>query len=91
MKKIVLALMIIGLAFNGQAQKKSYAVKQGDKAFSLFNFRQAIDFYSVSLKKKKRTDDTTYVKQQIADAYRQLNDSENAEIWYRSLVDRRKH
>jgi tetratricopeptide (TPR) repeat protein len=86
MKKVVLALMIIGLALNGQAQKKSYAVKQGDKAFSLFNFRQAIDFYSVSLKKKKKTDDTTYVKQQIADAYRQLNDPENAEIWYRSLV-----
>ena len=90
MKFIRTFLLFILLApvLHNQAQsqtpKKPYIVSQGDKAFSLFDFHTAIDCYKTGLKKKNA--DTVYCHQQIADAYRQLNDPLNEEIWYSKLV-----
>ncbi|MDW8274306.1 MAG: OmpA family protein [Chitinophagales bacterium] len=66
------------------SQRKSYHTNQGDKAFSLFKFNLAIEYYKKALNKKK--EDSVYLFQKIADSYRLLNDPVNSEIWYKKLA-----
>lgn len=84
MKNSLLLVFLFLLGTTAIAQKKTFYANQGDKAFTLFNFRSAIDYYQKALKKGK--DDSTYLFQKIADSYRLLNDPANSEIWYRKLV-----
>ncbi|MCW3125709.1 MAG: hypothetical protein JWO03_1367 [Bacteroidetes bacterium] len=74
------------MAMSAMAQKKGYHTRRGDKAYAVFNFQKAIDFYAVSLRKHKG--DSVYLQQQTADAYRMLNQPANAEIWYKKVANR---
>lgn len=84
MKNFIFLLTLALLSAGVSAQKKSYHTKQGDKAFTMFNFHSAVEYYQRALKKGK--DDSTYLQQKIADSYRLLNDPLNSEIWYRKLA-----
>jgi outer membrane protein OmpA-like peptidoglycan-associated protein len=86
MKKTIIISVILLLAMSAVAQKKTYHAKMGDKAYAVFNFHRAIDFYAVDLRKHKG--DSVYLQQQTADAYRMLNQPADAEAWYRKVVGR---
>ncbi len=85
MKKYILIPLVL-LALSVTAQNKNYYTRQGDKAFSVFDFRGAIDYYSVSLRKHKG--DSVYLQQQVAESWRLLNQPTEAEQWYRKVANR---
>ena len=81
---IIACQLFIGLL---HAQDVSYFSKsfleKGDKEFKKYAYQSAVEFY---LKGYKRDSASNYLKQQIADCYRLLNDQNEAEKWYAKLV-----
>lgn len=70
------------------AVKLPFAVKQGDKAFNMFDYNLAVQYYAKALKKAKG--DTVYVQQKIADAYRLMNNPQMASVYYKKLANNSK-
>ena len=67
--------------------KKSCAAKRGDKAFGKFDYNTAIELYMKALNRKNKKDDTLTLTQKIADSYRLMNETGNAELWYKKIAD----
>ena len=69
------------------ATTKSGSTKCGDKAFGKLKFEKAITKYTSALAKGA---DSLYVIQRIADSYRALGNTTEAEKWYAQIVDHAK-
>lgn len=67
--------------------KKSCAAKRGDKAFGKFDYTTATELYMKALNRKNKKDDTLELTQKIADSYRLMNETGNAELWYKRIAD----
>lgn len=80
-KSILILIAAWTLCFTAGAQKP--VVKMGDSFYKQFDFKTALQYYSRAIKKDSSS---AYVRQQIADSYRHLNDWANAEPWYRLLA-----
>lgn len=76
-----LLFAVVLIASSAIAQKAS--TRMGDLYFKQFDFKKAIEYYSAAVKKDSSQ---SYVRQQIADSYRLLNDWQNAEPWYKLLA-----
>ncbi|WP_276498525.1 OmpA family protein [Pontibacter litorisediminis] len=77
---LVLTLLAIGRTLPVLAQKE---MKQADKYFNNFEFSLALESYKKVLEKEEPT---LKVVQRIADSYRILNNSKEAEFWYAQAV-----
>ncbi|MBL7800181.1 MAG: PD40 domain-containing protein [Chitinophagales bacterium] len=76
-----LLFAVVLIASSAIAQKAS--TRMGDLYFKQFDFKKAIEYYSAAIKKDSSQ---SYVRQQIADSYRLLNDWQSAEPWYKLLA-----
>jgi outer membrane protein OmpA-like peptidoglycan-associated protein/tetratricopeptide (TPR) repeat protein len=76
-------LLIVMLIASTTAFGQNANVKVGDMYFKQFDFKKAIAYYGNAIKKDNSN---AYVRQQIADSYRLLNDWESAEPWYKLLA-----
>ncbi|MFT4668035.1 MAG: tetratricopeptide (TPR) repeat protein, partial [Gammaproteobacteria bacterium] len=78
-KKTLFALLLCCFAFTGvQAQKLNKAQRYMDQ----LNYIGAIEIYNQILNKS----DNAEAKINIAECYRKISDSENAEYWYGQVV-----
>lgn len=86
MKYIILLIISLLFCSYTQGQGIFFTEKMADKEFNRFNYTKAIKLYLHVVQKK--TDDTRIIRN-IAESYRKLNDSKNAEIWYQNLVNQK--
>lgn len=80
-KNWLFALLIIGCSFDVQAQ--SFITKEADRAMQDLDYVTAINLYQQIL---LRESDNNGIKIKLADCYRQINDTENAERWYAESI-----
>lgn len=85
-QKIGLTVLFASFLFvTGRAQKVT--IRLADKSYDEFAFVEAIDLYEYAYK-KDTTD--TYVIRRLADANRQIGNTEEVEKWLKKLIDRRE-
>ncbi len=78
-KKLVFTFLALCIAFTGlEAQK----LKKAKRHMETLNYIDAIALYNLILEK----DDIAEAKINIAECYRKISDSENAEYWYGQVV-----
>lgn len=80
-QKVILALLLCIIASSGVFAQFS-KVKRARMHMEQLNYMGAIELYNQILDK----DDNPEAKINIAEAYRKVNDSENAEYWYGQVV-----
>jgi len=81
MKKIALIILVFSPAILfGQGLKK----KMADKSFTSFHYTEAIKYYESILKKNPGDTDA---QEKLAESYRQINDTKNAEKWLAKVVE----
>ena len=86
-KKATAVLMLaILLVFKAQAQ--SGLIKEATRQFDLMSYANAIDLFEKALKKPEKIPDAQRltVKTKLANAYRLVKDTQNAERVYREIV-----
>lgn len=82
MKKYILFLIIfLPTILWGQGLKKRMA----DKSFNSFHYAEAIKYYESILAKNPEDADS---EEKLAESYRQINDTKNAEKWLAKVVQR---
>ncbi len=77
---LLLTPFILGLSFSSFAQKE---LKQADKHFRHFEYTLALEAYKKIL---ENSEPRAIVVQRIADSYRLMNNSKEAEFWYAQAV-----
>ena len=77
---ILVALLVITCSF---ASAQKCAMKSANNAFSKFNFQRAIDIYTRVVTKDPSN---TAAIEKLADAYRLVNNTIEAEKWYGVLA-----
>ena len=80
-QKVILALLLCMLASSGAIAQLS-KVKKARMYMEQLNYIGAIELYNQILEKN----DNPEAKINLAEAYRKINDSENAEYWYGQVV-----
>lgn len=80
MRTISTLLFTALLAFSANAQKTN--LKLGQKYMASLQYMEAIELYNRVLKNH----DVSEAKINLAEAYRKVNDTENAEFWYGQVV-----
>lgn len=78
-------LFFVAGVVQAQGDKKSYEVQQADKYFNVNDYVLAVKYYKDAL---SREPDNVYVMYQMAECYRLYFDYDNAEKWYKSVVDK---
>ena len=78
-KKLVFTFLVLCLAFTGAEAQK---LKKAKRNMEMLNYIGAIELYNSILEK----DDIAEAKINIAECYRKISDSENAEYWYGQVV-----
>lgn len=83
---IYLLILILICLFPNQANSQKLTTKLADKSFEEFAYIDAIELYEFAYKK-----DTTdnYVIKQLAEANRNIGNTEQVEHWLKKLIDRR--
>ncbi|MCU0440204.1 MAG: OmpA family protein [Raineya sp.] len=81
MKKIFIIAALLPTLMYGQGLKKKVA----DKGFSSFHYAEAIKHYESILAKNPEDADS---EEKLAESYRQINDTKNAEKWYAKVAQR---
>ena len=90
MKQTILVFALALCSLTGWAQVKTVATylgsatKRADHLYENFYYQEAIELYKRALKKNP---DDDRIKLQVAEAYRKLNNAEQAEIWYRKAIN----
>jgi outer membrane protein OmpA-like peptidoglycan-associated protein/tetratricopeptide (TPR) repeat protein len=74
---MILFVAVAAWPIMAQAQKKE--MKQAEKHFNSFEYALALDAYKKIMEK---TEPNTYMLERIADSYRLMNNSKDAEFWY---------
>jgi len=77
---------VLFLGANVYGQNQSFQTTQGDKAFNRFDYKLAIEYYKVALKNKHS--DSLYLCKRTAEAYKMMNDPNNAKTWYAAAISR---
>ena len=78
-KKLVFTFLVLCIAFTGAEAQK---LKKAKRNMEMLNYIGAIELYNSILEK----DDIAEAKINIAECYRKISDSENAEYWYGQVV-----
>ncbi|ARS36937.1 OmpA family protein [Pontibacter actiniarum] len=81
--KFTLVLALVCFAASGRLPVLAQEMKQADKYFNNFEFSLALEAYEKVLEKEEPT---LMVVQRIADSYRILNNSKEAEFWYAQAI-----
>ncbi len=83
-KYCLIVVALFSVVFQSNAQKMT--IMLADKSFKDFAFVEAIELYEFAYKK-----DTTdnYVVRQLAEANRNIGNTEQVEYWLKKLIDRR--
>src|ERR1035437_6773114 len=83
---ILLCCMILGFLYPLQGFSQKLTTKLADKSFDEFAYIEAIGLYEYAYKK-----DTTdnYVVKRLADANRNIGNTEEVERWLKKLIDRK--
>ena len=83
---ILLCCMILGFLYPLQGFSQKLTTKLADKSFDEFAYVEAIGLYEYAYKK-----DTTdnYVVKRLADANRNIGNTEEVERWLKKLIDRK--
>lgn len=82
---IYLLLLVLILTFQNQAFSQKLTTKLADKSFEEFAYIDAIQLYEFAY--KKDTSDN-YVVKQLAEANRNVGNTEQVEYWLKKLIDR---
>lgn len=69
------------------ASAQKMTIKMADKSFDDFAFVEAIELYEFAYEKDQ---DNTYVIRRLADAHRNIGNTEEVEHWLKILIDRRE-
>lgn len=77
----LLAIVLLFVAFSANAQNAK--LKKADRYFELFKFEKAIDQYKRYVEKNP---DSYVATKRIADSYRLLGNSQEAEFWYAETI-----
>ena len=80
---VILPLLLLWLIFWGPAAVTAQDMKQADKYFQDYEFSLALEAYKAILEKGEPN---LTVVQRIADSYRILNNSREAEFWYAQTI-----
>ncbi|MDP4210647.1 MAG: OmpA family protein [Bacteroidota bacterium] len=80
-KIFIISLFICSLV---QAQSIFFKEKLADKEFNRYNYYGAIPMY-LQINKQKPAD--IKIMGNLAESYRKINDSENAAVWYRKIIE----
>ncbi|GAB4278355.1 MAG: OmpA family protein [Marinilabiliales bacterium] len=90
-KVYFLILIFICLSTALFSQEWSKYTKKADEAFNAYEYYTAIDLYEEAYKKidSKRKDEKAYIKFQIAQCYRFMNNTRKAEYKYKSAIDKK--
>jgi outer membrane protein OmpA-like peptidoglycan-associated protein len=80
-KNILIIIIFLPVMLCGQGLKKKLA----DKSFSSFHYAEAIKHYEGILAKNPEDADS---EEKLAECYRQINDTKNAEKWLAKVVQR---
>ncbi|HNG14025.1 MAG TPA: flagellar motor protein MotB, partial [Saprospiraceae bacterium] len=79
-KVILIVMSIVMLASVAEAQRAD--LKRAGKMMKNLEYKEAIRIYNKVLEKR----DNAEAKINIAEAYRKIDDAENAEYWYGQVV-----
>ncbi|WP_304608482.1 OmpA family protein [Pontibacter anaerobius] len=82
-RNFTLGLVLVLLAISMSLPVLAQDMKQADKYFNNFEFSLALDAYKKVLEKEEPS---LKVVQRIADSYRILNNSKDAEFWYAQAI-----
>ena len=83
--KILLLNLLLFLLFVSEGFAQKVTIKLADKSFEDFAFVEAIDLYEFAFKKDSTNN---YVVRQIAEANRNIGNTEEVEYWLKKLIDR---
>ncbi|WP_230679946.1 OmpA family protein [Pontibacter rufus] len=81
--RFILALLLLTGMLRMAAAVQAQDMKQADKYFNNFEFTQALAAYKAIL---ENGEPNLTVVQRIADSYRIMNNSEQAEFWYAQVI-----
>lgn len=87
MKHFHVVLIFILISVNSFAQKD--ATEKADKAFETGRYYEAIDEYKYAYAKTRDKEEKNRILFMTAECYRKLQDSRQAEIWYRKAINKR--
>lgn len=90
MRRVVGVITIIfffSLSFYSEVSAQKVTILLADKSYEDFAFMEAIELYEFAYEKDT---DNTYVIRRLADANRQVGNTEEAEKWLKILIDKRK-
>src|SRR5690606_25670239 len=76
-------ILIISILFLHTVMFAQRGIETGDAYYNDFKFKKAIESYSKIASKDKRP--SQYLIQRLADSYFNINDYQNARIWYEKL------
>ncbi len=82
---ILVIVVTVVIAVPAQAQQK-ITIKLADKSFEEFAFVEAIELYEYAYEKDP---ENTYVIRRLADANRNIGNTEETEKWLKILIDKR--
>ena len=85
--KIFLLLFLIGMFFGVPVQAQKMTIKMADKSFDEFAFIKAIELYEFAYEKDA---ENAYVIRRLADANRNIGNTEEVERWLKILIDKRE-
>ncbi|QMU30649.1 OmpA family protein [Adhaeribacter radiodurans] len=81
--RLTLTFFILLVWVHNPVQAQKVTLKEADALFSQFQYALALPAYQKLLKDQKPT---LYLTQRIAECYRQLNNSREAEQWYNRVI-----
>lgn len=82
-------IFIISILLMHTALSAQKSTESADAYYDNFKFKQAIESYSKIASKSKRP--SQYLIQRLADSYYNINDYQNAQLWYERLYSAKGH
>ena len=79
-------MLFLALSSNVTMAQKSRTA-DADEAFQRANYAEAVNLYKKAYAKEKRSEEIAAISFKIAESYRMMNDTKEAENWYRKAVE----
>ncbi len=81
-----ISIIILSLILSVSSFAQSGKLIKADKNFNNFNYLKAIEFYTEIANGGYKATSKEHVTTRLGDSYRLINDTKNAEIWYKEAV-----
>ena len=82
----LLIMLFMAFATNTAMAQKSRTA-DADEAFQRANYAEAVNLYKQAYAKEKRPEEIATISFKLAESYRLMNDTKEAENWYRKAIE----